>query len=91
VQINAPVPLIVRLTYEFATAILPEAALSYIRVGPPHPWQCCPYDQIRVARLRSSRDGGFRYGACNPPLGGIGGAENDWLLKKLQAIEVAIR
>jgi len=30
-------PLIVRLTYVFATAILAEAALSFIGVGPPPP------------------------------------------------------
>lgn len=35
--INALAPLIVRLTYVFATAILAEAVLSYIGVGPPPP------------------------------------------------------
>jgi hypothetical protein len=44
VQINAPVPLILRLTYVFAIAILLEAVLSYIRVWPPHPRQYRPYD-----------------------------------------------
>lgn len=34
---NAFGPLIVRLTYVFATAILAEAALSFIGVGPPPP------------------------------------------------------
>jgi peptide/nickel transport system permease protein len=34
---NALGPLIVRLTYVFAVAILSEAALSYIGVGPPPP------------------------------------------------------
>jgi peptide/nickel transport system permease protein len=34
---NALGPLIVRLTYVFATAILAEAALSFIGVGPPPP------------------------------------------------------
>jgi peptide/nickel transport system permease protein len=37
VLINALAPLIVRLTYVFATAILAEAVLSYIGVGPPPP------------------------------------------------------
>lgn len=37
VLINALGPLIVRLTYVFAIAILAEAALSYIGVGPPPP------------------------------------------------------
>jgi peptide/nickel transport system permease protein len=37
VLINAMAPLIVRLTYVFATAILAEAVLSYIGVGPPPP------------------------------------------------------
>jgi hypothetical protein len=46
---STPVPLIVRLTYVSAIAILPKAVLSYIRVGPFHPRQYCPYDQIRVA------------------------------------------
>ena len=35
--INALAPLIVRLTYVFAIAILAEAVLSYIGVGPPPP------------------------------------------------------
>lgn len=34
---NAMAPLIVRLTYVFASAILAEALLSYIGVGPPPP------------------------------------------------------
>lgn len=34
---NALAPLIVRLTYVFASAILAEAVLSYIGVGPPPP------------------------------------------------------
>jgi peptide/nickel transport system permease protein len=37
VLINALAPLIVRLTYVFAIAILAEAVLSYIGVGPPPP------------------------------------------------------
>jgi peptide/nickel transport system permease protein len=37
VLINALGPLIVRLTYVFAVAILAEAALSFIGVGPPPP------------------------------------------------------
>ncbi len=37
VLINAMAPLIVRLTYVFAIAILAEAVLSYIGVGPPPP------------------------------------------------------
>jgi peptide/nickel transport system permease protein len=37
VLINAHGPLIVRLTYVFAVAILAEAALSFIGVGPPPP------------------------------------------------------
>jgi len=37
VLVNAMGPLIVRLTYVFAIAILAEAALSYIGVGPPPP------------------------------------------------------
>jgi peptide/nickel transport system permease protein len=37
VLINALAPLIVRLTYVFAVAILAEAVLSYIGVGPPPP------------------------------------------------------
>ena len=37
VLVNALTPLIVRLTYVFAIAILAEAALSYIGVGPPPP------------------------------------------------------
>ena len=37
VLINALGPLIVRLTYVFAIAILSEAALSFIGVGPPPP------------------------------------------------------
>jgi hypothetical protein len=32
----------VRLTYVIAIAILPEAVLSYISVGPPHPLQYRP-------------------------------------------------
>jgi peptide/nickel transport system permease protein len=34
---NSLAPLIVRLTYVFATAILAEAVLSYVGVGPPPP------------------------------------------------------
>ncbi|MBV9813481.1 MAG: ABC transporter permease, partial [Acetobacteraceae bacterium] len=34
---NALAPLIVRLTYVFAIAILAEAVLSYLGVGPPPP------------------------------------------------------
>ena len=37
VLVNAMAPLIVRLTYVFAIAILAEAVLSYIGVGPPPP------------------------------------------------------
>jgi peptide/nickel transport system permease protein len=37
VLINSLAPLIVRLTYVFAIAILAEAVLSYIGVGPPPP------------------------------------------------------
>jgi peptide/nickel transport system permease protein len=37
VLLNAMAPLIVRLTYVFAIAILAEAVLSYIGVGPPPP------------------------------------------------------
>ncbi len=37
VLVNALTPLIVRLTYVFAIAILAEAVLSYIGVGPPPP------------------------------------------------------
>ena len=37
VLINALAPLIVRLTYVFAIAILAEAVLSYVGVGPPPP------------------------------------------------------
>ncbi len=37
VLVNALGPLIVRLTYVFAVAILAEAALSFIGVGPPPP------------------------------------------------------
>ena len=37
VLVNVTGPLIVRLTYVFAIAILAEAALSYIGVGPPPP------------------------------------------------------
>ncbi|MGH7155762.1 MAG: ABC transporter permease [Acetobacteraceae bacterium] len=37
VLINALAPLIVRVTYVFAIAILAEAVLSYIGVGPPPP------------------------------------------------------
>lgn len=37
VLVNALAPLIVRLTYVFAIAILAEAVLSYIGVGPPPP------------------------------------------------------
>ena len=37
VLVNALGPLIVRLTYVFAVAILSEAALSFIGVGPPPP------------------------------------------------------
>jgi peptide/nickel transport system permease protein len=37
VLLNALGPLIVRLTYVFAVAILAEAALSFIGVGPPPP------------------------------------------------------
>jgi peptide/nickel transport system permease protein len=37
VLVNAMGPLIVRLTYVFAIAILAEAALSFIGVGPPPP------------------------------------------------------
>jgi peptide/nickel transport system permease protein len=37
VLINALAPLIVRLTYVFAIAILAEAVLSFIGVGPPPP------------------------------------------------------
>jgi peptide/nickel transport system permease protein len=37
VLVNVMGPLIVRLTYVFAIAILAEAALSYIGVGPPPP------------------------------------------------------
>ena len=37
VLVNAMTPLIVRLTYVFAIAILAEAVLSYIGVGPPPP------------------------------------------------------
>jgi peptide/nickel transport system permease protein len=37
VLLNALAPLIVRLTYVFAIAILAEAVLSYVGVGPPPP------------------------------------------------------
>ena len=37
VLVNALAPLIVRLTYVFAIAILAEAVLSYVGVGPPPP------------------------------------------------------
>ena len=37
VLLNSIAPLIVRLTYVFAIAILAEAVLSYIGVGPPPP------------------------------------------------------
>ena len=37
VLINAMGPLIVRLTYVFAVAILAEAALSFVGAGPPPP------------------------------------------------------
>lgn len=37
VLLNSLAPLIVRLTYVFATAILAEAVLSFIGVGPPPP------------------------------------------------------
>ena len=37
VLLNASGPLIVRLTYVFAVAILAEAALSFVGVGPPPP------------------------------------------------------
>ena len=37
VLLNSTAPLIVRLTYVFAIAILAEAVLSYIGVGPPPP------------------------------------------------------
>ena len=37
VLLNALGPLIVRLTYVFAVAILAEAALSFVGVGPPPP------------------------------------------------------
>jgi peptide/nickel transport system permease protein len=37
VLVNTTGPLIVRLTYVFAIAILSEAALSFIGVGPPPP------------------------------------------------------
>jgi peptide/nickel transport system permease protein len=37
VLVNVTGPLIVRLTYVFAIAILAEAALSFIGVGPPPP------------------------------------------------------
>jgi peptide/nickel transport system permease protein len=37
VLVNTTGPLIVRLTYVFAIAILAEAALSFIGVGPPPP------------------------------------------------------
>ena len=38
---NSLAPLIVRLTFVFATAILAEAVLSYIGVGPPPPAPSC--------------------------------------------------